>query len=141
MLKKLLFGFVLIISIMFITIIGIGHLDYYTNVSPLVVSETEDVNKIYISNRTTDDYSNRIPYTMHNLIISNLKNAKPYCKSETDFVYSYYEVKIGVSADDGYNLYYLYVDDGKYYCEVPYRGVYIIDQELYDYCIEFLADK
>ena len=128
------------IVIVIILIIGGGILGYYTyeKMFPLapdiIIPEDEEIFEIAVSEKGGDKIF--LDDAAEDDILAFMRGCRPtrnWTINDYPYVNEYYIITVYTSGDgDGYR-YFVYREDGRVYLELPYHGVYEVDEEILDF--------
>lgn len=98
---------------------------------PITLPEASTVTSIDVT--VGEDIINHADKTWISEAISNISEAEPSSKEsvqDVPMVENY--IKIYFRFETGTSTLFAYEDEGKYYVEQPYQGIYEIDSQLYE---------
>ena len=128
------------IAIVVILIIGGGILGYYAYekmfpMAPdIIIPEDEEIFEITVSEKGGDKIF--LDDAAEDEILAFMRGCQPtrnWTVNDYPCVDEYYIITVYTSGDgDGYR-YFVYREDGRVYLELPYHGVYEVDEEILDF--------
>lgn len=122
--KKILSLFLCVICVM--TLVACGK-----KTDPITLPQANDITSVDVSvGKCTVSHSDK---TWINEIISDISSSEPTtkeCVQDVPQVENY--IKIDFQHQTGTSTIFAYEDNGKYYIEQPYQGIYEIDSQLFE---------
>ena len=128
------------IIVVVVLIIGGGILGYsmYNKMFPIapdiIIPGDEEIFEIAISGGNGDKVF--LDDTDEDKIISFMRSCQPtrnWTVNDYPTAESYYIVTVYTSEDGNGYRYFVYEEDGRVYLELPYHGVYTVDEEILDF--------